>query len=375
MKRLLMIIALLLAVFAITLPAGAQAGNLLNNPGFESTSYTFISADPQALAVTYSAPSGWGGGVVTGGGQPWQNVHPSGFPHNGPYKLQGNSSFHMARGGGTFTAYIYQQVSVAPNTPVEGGAWAFIENGSGTAIARVGIDPTGGTNPFSGAVVWSGNGANGFNWNRMSVSATAQGGTVTLFLFATQSFPVDPNGVYWDEAFLYGNAGSGQISNPAAPAAPTGRIATPRVRLNVRSGAGTNYDRITIISPGESYGVVNESGGWVQIDLGGRTGYVSSAYVTISGGTPSNNGGGSVVQPPAGGVTLQYTLWYNVVIRNAPDRSAGEVVTVPANTVLQAVGRTGDSNWVRVNFNGQSGWMASWLGRWSGRINDLPVLQ
>src|SRR5690606_27536978 len=146
---------------------------------------SFISADPQALAVTYNVPSGWGGGGVTGGSQPWQNVHPSGFPHNEPYKIQGNRSFNMARGGGNYTAYLYQQVSVAPNSSVEGGAWAFIENGSGTAIARVGIDPTGGTNPFSGAVVWSGNASNGFNWNRMSISATAQGGTVTLFLFAT----------------------------------------------------------------------------------------------------------------------------------------------------------------------------------------------
>ena len=374
MKRLL-IVAFLLALVVIVMPAGAQTGNLLNNPGFESTSYTFVSADPQALAVTYSAPAGWGGGVVTGGSQSWQNVHPSGFPHNGPYKLQGNSSFHMARGGGTFTAYIYQQVSVTAGSPVEGGAWAFIENGSGTAIARVGIDPTGGTNPFSGAVVWSGNGANGFNWNRMSISATAQGGTVTLFLFATQTFPVDPNGVYWDEAFLNGNAGSGEISNPAAPAAPSGRIATPRVRLNVRSGPGTSFDRLTVISPSESFGVVSESGGWVQIDLGGRTGYVSATYVTLSGGTPSNSGGTPVVQAPAGGVTLDYTLWYNVVMRDAPTRTAGEVATVPANTVLRAVGRTGDSNWVQVNFNGQTGWMASWLGRWSGRINDLPVLQ
>ena len=43
----------------------------------------------------------------------------------------------------------------------------------------------------------------------MSVNAHATGGVVTLFLYATQSQPSDPNGVYWDEAFLNGIPGQG----------------------------------------------------------------------------------------------------------------------------------------------------------------------
>ncbi len=377
MRRLSIILSALL-LLVLTIPTQAQDGNLLNNAGFESTSYSFVSADPLALAVTYNVPAGWGGGVVQSPrSETWMNVHPTGFPHNGPFKLQGNSSFHMSRGGGTFTAYLYQQISVTAGSPLEGGAWAFIENGSGTAIARVGIDPTGGTNPFSGAVVWSANGANGFNWNRMSVSSTAQGNTATLFLFATQAFPVDPNGVYWDEAFFFGQAGSGAVSTPdntQQPQPPSGQVVTTNVRLNVRSGAGTNFNRIGLMTPSTTFGYVGTEGSWVLIDYNGQTGYVAGRYANITGGQPTGGGETVVGQVPTGGVTLQYTLWYNITLRSGPSRSFGEITTIPVDTVLTAVGRSGDSNWVQVTYNGQTGWVASWLGRWSGAINDLPVI-
>lgn len=373
MKRLSLLILLLCLSLSIiaTASVSAQNTNLLTNSSFESEAYTYVSTDPLAQGVIYSVPSGWGGGVIQSPrSEPWMNVHPTGFPHTGPYRYDGFRSFHMARGGGTFTAYLYQQVAVQAGTPLQGGAYSFIENGSGTSVTRVGIDPTGGTNPFGGAVVWSPWAGNGFNWNQMVVNSNAIGNTVTLFLYATQTAPVDPNGIYWDAAFLNGTAGT-PTNNPA-PAQPSGaQVAQPRVRLNVRSGAGTNFDRIGLIRPGESYTVLSQQGAWVQIDYNGQSAYVSAQYVNITGGTSGGNAPSGEAQPT--GITLNYTLWYTLQMRSGPGRSFGTVGTIPFESTVQVVGRSGDGNWLQVNYNGQSGWVAGWYGRLSGGLRSLPV--
>jgi len=377
MKRylLLCLLALLCLSVVATIPASAQTSNLLIDPSFEGESYNRISIDALDPNVSYNVPSGWGGGVIQAPrSEPWMNVHPTGFPHTGPYRYSGGRSFHMARGGGTFTAYLYQQVSVAVGTPLQGGAYSFIENGSGTGVTRVGIDPTGGANPYGGAVVWSGWVGNGFNWNYMQVDSVAVNSTVTIFLFATQTVPVDPNGVYWDAAFLNGTAGNAPVvENPSQPAPASGaQVAQPTVRLNVRSGPDTSFGRIGLIRPGQSYTVLGQEGGWVRIDFNGQTAYVYSAFVTVSGGTPSGGSTGSG-EVQATGVTLQYTLWYTLQMRAGPARSFGSVSTIPFDATVQVIGRSGDGNWLQVNYNGQSGWVAGWYGRISGSIRDLPV--
>ena len=57
------------------------------------------------------------------------------------------------------------------------------------ALTRIGIDPNGGTNPFDSDVVWSANALPHDTWLQMNVSATATGGTATLFLYTTQRGP------------------------------------------------------------------------------------------------------------------------------------------------------------------------------------------
>ncbi len=50
--------------------------------------------------------------------------------------------------------------------------------------------------------------------------------------------------------------------------------------LNVRSGPGTSYSKITTISYGTEVGVISESNGWSKINYNGKTGYVSSQYLS-----------------------------------------------------------------------------------------------
>jgi LysM repeat protein len=170
----------------------------------------------------------------------WMNQPPVAFPHNGPgpNPVAGPHAFNFNKGYATYTAAIYQQVAVpqgsnvvgsaygqqktcnpAPNTPTCGSA---VESG---AYMRVCIDPNGGTNPFDSDVICSGNATPHDRWDQISVSATATGPTVTLFLFNTQQWPSQLNTAYWDEASLTVGGAGGTAPNvpgqPVATAVPT----------------------------------------------------------------------------------------------------------------------------------------------------------
>jgi uncharacterized protein YraI len=373
MKRIVMLAALsLAALLVLAAPALAQDpwwSNLLQNATFESETYHHVSTDRLDPNLHFNVPNFWGGGVVLGSGSPsWENVHPTGYPHTGHIKLSGDRSYHMARGGGTFTAYIYQQVHVAPGTTVEGGASAYIEATNG--LVRAGIDPTGGTNPFSGNVVWSEWSGAANTWNRPGVKVDNVGATVTLFLYATQTAPSDPNGVYWDNAFLFGAAGAGPAAEAApgvpAPAAPGERFATPTVRLNVRSGPGIDFDRITVITPADAFPITGEAEGWYQLNLNGVEGWVSGRFVNVSEGQPA-----APAVAPAD--SLDFTVDYTLRLRAGPSTDTETLATIPYTAIVQAFGRTADNTWVQVNYAGQNGWVAARFGRLDGDINRLPV--
>jgi uncharacterized protein YraI len=365
---------MVLALLVMISPAAAQTANLLQDPSFEGENYTLIDVDPLDPFTTYNAPWYWWGGFVKGGDAPWKNVYPSGFPHSGPVKHSGNRSYNMARGGGTFTAWLLQQVSVQPNTDVEGGAWAYIQNNLSGAVARVGIDPNGGGDPNSPTIVWSDWGGGLFQWYLMQVKARAgASGVVTLFLYATQSQPSDPNGVFWDDAYLVGIPGAGLTTSPGQqPVAPvTTRVATSQVRLNVRGGAGTTFPRIGTMLPGQAYAVTGDANGWFSIDFNGQTGWVSSAFVTVSEGQPTAQGGTAPSAPTV--ASLNFTLDYTVRLRSAPNTTSDTLARIPFEAVVQAVGRTGNGQWLQVTYNGQTGWIAARYGRADGDINGLAV--
>jgi LysM repeat protein len=127
---------------------------------------------------------------------------------------------------------------------------ASVSDRSGTLNMRIGIDPTGGTNPYSPNIVWSGYQQPFDAYAQFSVQAQAQGDKVTVFTFSAPSVnPNSPeygfkhNDIYWDDASLVvvgGGAapavapppsgGGGSNPEPAAPAASSyvpGPTATP----------------------------------------------------------------------------------------------------------------------------------------------------
>ena len=218
----------------------AQDTNLLRDGGFEGT---FSSRGRADLNI----PTDWSIWVAdTPHTQDWMNLPVVGYPHNGPDPVPhgGAHSLNLNKGYATFTAAVYQQVSVPSGSNVSASAWAFlrtckIDTGQtqctstpdSNAFTRIGIDPNGGTNPFDSDVVWSANATPHETWQQMDASATATGDTVTLFLYATQQWPMQLNNVYWDDASLsVGGSGGVAAAQPGAPTPqPTTAASVPLV--------------------------------------------------------------------------------------------------------------------------------------------------
>jgi uncharacterized protein YgiM (DUF1202 family) len=60
--------------------------------------------------------------------------------------------------------------------------------------------------------------------------------------------------------------------------------------LNVRTGPGTNYDKVDAVSRGQRFAYYQTSGNWIRI----KSGWISKSYVYIEGTNGSDGGTGTV---------------------------------------------------------------------------------
>lgn len=117
---------------------------------------------------------------------------------NGLEKAQGGriDDPYWSDGVGTATAAIPAQDVPPLNGDPQNDA-------IGNFLFSVGIDPTGGDNPFSESVVWGDPMAIYNEYAEIPpVEATAEGDTVTVFLRSKTLWPFKHNDAYWDDAQL-----------------------------------------------------------------------------------------------------------------------------------------------------------------------------
>jgi len=205
------------------LPVQAQE-NLLLNPGFES------DYSGRMGRGDFNFAAGWDGWFTDAPHtEAWMNVPPTGYPHSGPFKRSGTNAQSIAKGGGTFTAAALQRVQDIPaGAVVRGSAWIYIENNNGTnAQVRIGVGSNVGTN-VNGAITWSAWEKRINGLHQISVDHVATGGEVTIVIYATQTWPNDPNAVYIDDASLTivgegqapASSGDNNDDNIVVPVAP-----------------------------------------------------------------------------------------------------------------------------------------------------------
>lgn len=174
-------------------------------------------------------------------------------------------------------------------------------------------------------------------------------------------YVVPTSGPYkgWNQ--MVANLGAyASTSTPApAPAPPTGSsIGTAKTvyDVNFRSGPSTGYASYQMVPQGSTVNVLGpSSNGWTPVAFNGKTGYISSDYLTATVATPAPAPAPAPVVDKVIG-TAATTTYVN--FRTQPSTSApihelmgpGVKVNVLANSV---------NGWTKVSYNGRTGYLFS----------------
>ena len=212
----LALLALLLMVPAV--PARAEEG--CNTPGNLTTNCNFDHWTTQPDGKI--TPQGWA---------PWVLMGSPAFDIDDHGSAPGAPAQRIWSDGGVWTAGLLQQVPVTPNKWYETKIdWAAPD--CPNIERKIGIDPTGGSDPASPAVVWSASSWEEVRMPDLRVSAFAPGGMVTVFVWTHHGMSYGQDQVFLDAVTLVENP-SLAPPTPAAtatPLPPTPRppTATPR---------------------------------------------------------------------------------------------------------------------------------------------------
>jgi LysM repeat protein len=248
---------ILIPVLVSAGPLSQEGQNLLDNAGFEAGWHW------QGDSFLGKVADGWvawwvddAAGKNASDPSFWKNQRPEygliGLEYWIPDQIHGGrQALQYGKRYATHTAGVYQQVpNITPGTLLRFSAWGFVfgkdpddSKTPGSVRMKVGIDPTGGTNPFGGSVIWSGTAnpialGSGNAWRQLSVDAVAQNSTVTVFVYSSPEWPMnDSLTSQWDDAQLtaIGQAEAPTTTAPpppptsqAGPPAPPAATATPR---------------------------------------------------------------------------------------------------------------------------------------------------
>lgn len=176
-----------------------EPGNLTQNCGFD----TFV--DDWVGDKRYQIPAGWWYFILAGG--------PEYRPSDDTY--WGAPSLWMLTDGAPFTAGIYQQVPVTPGVVYQANiGWAAVSQED--FERKLGLDPTGGTDPLAPAVIWSRSEWTKTRWPDLAVSARATGPTMTVFVWVHHPRAYGLDWVFLDAVGLWPDP-----SQPVATLTPT----------------------------------------------------------------------------------------------------------------------------------------------------------
>jgi LysM repeat protein len=242
-----LLVLLLVPVMVWARPTTQEGQNLLANPGFEGGWHWQGDSFLGKVADNWVA---WWVDEASGKKDTdpsfWRNQRPEygliGLEFYIPDQIHsGRQSLQYGKRYATHTAGVYQQVGgITAGTKLQFSAWGFVygkdpdpNRTPGFTPMKVGIDPTGGTNPFGPSVVWSGvvtpvAVGSGSAWTQMSVEAVSQNTTVTVFVYSSQEWPMnDALTSQWDDTSLVTLGPATEPSTTAPPPPPTSPPGTP----------------------------------------------------------------------------------------------------------------------------------------------------
>lgn len=228
-------------------------GETLTNPGFEEP-FEDQGGDPARIVA-----QGWTAWNLTApeGSPTFMNQQPEYLPARPDTTRirSGENAQFITSFFATYTAGLYQQVDVAEGAELTFSVYAYVwssafdnvdvSNEDGELVVQVGIDPNGGADPESGDIVWSSATMLYDSWNQYTVSATAAGSTVTVWIRGTAGVPTKNNNLYLDDASL---TVAGE--EPAATATSTSTTVPPTETSTATVVAPTNTATATRVEDG-----------------------------------------------------------------------------------------------------------------------------
>lgn len=255
-----------LLLLVIWVPVQAQEQNLLTNPGFEAPFTTRDGIPPRQVA------QGWTPWHIGGGQSTSENIQPEYYPAsdvtNGlgiPRIRNGSDAQQYFTFFATHDGGLYQRVTNITNgatlrfsTYIYAWSSSFddvnLSENDGGIVIQVGIDPTGGTSGESQNIIWSAPTIQYDTYNEYTVTATASGSAVTVFIRSTASLPVKNNNIYVDDASLtVGGTTSPVASNTPVTAATTPSTSTP---LPTATPQATSTQEIVATSTSDDLGII-----------------------------------------------------------------------------------------------------------------------
>ncbi|MGL5152465.1 MAG: SH3 domain-containing protein [Clostridium sp.] len=159
-------------------------------------------------------------------------------------------------------------------------------------------------------------------------------------------------------------SGGGQTPEPPVtpPSDKKYGIVNVNDSLNVRSGAGTNHSVIASLPKNKKVEIIGESGNWFKINFDGREGFVSKDYIIVEG---QSSGGGSTNRE---GI-VQVSSALNV--RSGAGTNHSVIGSLRKGQSVTITGESGD--WYKINFNGQSGYVAKQYIKVASRMVSRAV--
>lgn len=169
-------------------------------------------------------------------------------------------------------------------------------------------------------------------------------------------------------------------SVPVVIQANTNTFVTAYRIVNVRSGPGTEYISIGSLQPGSSADVTGRSGDneWLRVRYLNMEGWVAYFVVSLTGSLESipimeAAPDAQTDEPPA---TIAVVTRYNINLREDPFLDSPNIALIPFGTTLNVDARSDDADtWLRVNFEGQTGWIIRALVNASADFTNLPILK
>ncbi len=159
----------------------------------------------------------------------------------------------------------------------------------------------------------------------------------------------------------YVKVNDNSTSGPSTPNTPeqtpstpettqTGQVINVTTKLNIRSGAGTNFGIVGSVGGNATVNILGQEGSWYKISYNGVTGYVSGSYIKVN-----SNGSNNTDSTVKYGKVVNISTRLN--IRKSASTSSSIVGTLSNNTKVTILEKT--NGWYKISYNGTVGYVSA----------------